>query len=239
MPTGVASFFCGPPIRPDDDGDDQDYERRKDFHDNHRVCNNPHFRPVGHADNPVPLLHEDEPCPTIEELLQLQEGVLDGLDDSGLFHDTSACRGSSTPAISPPAWSPAISPPAWSPAISPPAPRPRQQGSALCAAAKATFLTQRVPNVKEHRNKFVGAIIAWCASDAGGRKGVHRQTDPRSSSISIVVVCDSLDCPFKVQLRRGRKSGGQWFVDFATSNFEHRRELICSIRGDISSIYGK
>ena len=87
MPTGVASFFRGLPIRPDDDGDDQDYERWKDFHDNHRVCNNPHFRPVGHADNPVPLLHEDEPCPTIEELSQLQEGVLDGLDDSGRVRD--------------------------------------------------------------------------------------------------------------------------------------------------------
>lgn len=80
---------------------------------------------------------------------------------------------------------------------------------------------------------FLATIVAFAASEAGGRHHVKRQTHPRSTATCIRMVCPGCDT-FKVNVRRGKKSGQQWYVDFSTSSFEHRMHPHCTSKPCLS-----
>lgn len=70
---------------------------------------------------------------------------------------------------------------------------------------------------------LIDACVAFCATPIGGQTHVKRQTQPKSSANHVKLICVTANCPFGINLRQGKGSGYQWYVDWKTSNFEHSK----------------
>jgi hypothetical protein len=101
----------------------------------------------------------------------------------------------------------------------PPPPAGSAAAERLAAAQKS--LSLRV-DLKE-KQVLIDACVAFCATPIGGQTHVKRQTQPKSSANHVKLICVTANCPFGINLRQGKGSGYQWYVDWKTSNFEHSK----------------
>eukprot|EP01047_Picozoa_sp_COSAG01_P106307 COSAG01_NODE_35425_length_531_cov_292.888889_1_plen_138_part_01 len=73
------------------------------------------------------------------------------------------------------------------------------------------------------QRQLVTAVVAFVASEAGGKKGVSRL--PGGSSKSISIGCPTPGCPFHVTLHRNRASNNDWKVSWPVSSFQHKESF--------------